>query len=92
MANTDNYLPEEEVHTRPYALLLKDIWWALRTKTGSILRAPITRYGPDGLPNGETTAEAEFGWNRENIASIKYKQDKMQEQLDRIEKQLGGGK
>ena len=79
----DNYLPEDQVHTRPYSLLLKDIWWALRTKTGSILRAPITRYGADGRPDGgETSAEAEFGWNRQNFATVNDK-------LDRIITKLG---
>lgn len=84
----DYYLPEGEVHTRPYALLLKDLWWRLCTKAGNILRAPITRYGADGKPNGETTAEAEFGWNRENIASIKWEQKLQDEKLDRIIKKL----
>lgn len=79
----DNYLPEDQVHTRPYALLLKDIWWALRTKKGSILSAPITRYGDDGRPDGgETSAEAEFGWNRQNFATVNAK-------LDKIIKKLG---
>ena len=78
----DNYLPEEEVHTRTYALLLKDVWWALRTKSGSILRAPITRYGADGRPDGETSAEAEFGWNRENIAKLDHKLNQVLAKLD----------
>lgn len=71
----DHYIPEEEVHTRKYAMLLKDIWWRLCTKAGNIFKAPITRYGANGLPDGETTPEIEFGWNRENIAKLSYKLD-----------------
>lgn len=68
-----HYLPENDVHSRKALIMLKDVWWALRTKSGSIFKAPITRYGADGHPNGETTAEAEFGWNRENVAKLDHK-------------------
>jgi hypothetical protein len=86
------YLPEGEVHKRKPWELLKDMWWRICTRAGNILRAPITRYGANGLPDGETTAEAEFGWNRENIASLKWQQEQdnetTQDKLDRIIKKL----
>jgi hypothetical protein len=80
-----HYLPETAVNdgSRNAFQMLKDIWWALRTQAGSILTAPITKYGSDGLPSGDpTTAEAEFGWNRQNFATVN-------EKLDRIITKIG---
>lgn len=72
--------------------MLKDIWWALRTLSGSILEAPIVRYGADGKRNGETTVAAEVGWARENVAAIKWRQAQQDAKLDKILAALEGGK
>ncbi|GAP54020.1 hypothetical protein AHiyo6_05850 [Arthrobacter sp. Hiyo6] len=74
------YLPEDSVNDSGYKAfqMLKDLWWRICTKKGSILAAPITRYGDDGHPDGgETSAEAEFGWNRQNFATVNAKLDKI---------------
>lgn len=78
------YLPEEDVNNgkRNAFQMLKDIWWKINTKSGSIFKAPITRYGANGLPDGETTPEAELGWKRAADAAVNAK-------LDRIIKKLG---
>lgn len=75
-----HYLPETAANdgSRNAYQMLKDIWWALRTRAGSILSAPIVRYNDQGLPDGgETTAEAEFGWNRQNFATVNAKLDQI---------------
>ncbi|TLM87202.1 hypothetical protein [Pseudarthrobacter sp. NamE5] len=88
------YLKDEEIagDSRKPWQLLKDAVWALRSKTGNLLHAPIPRYGPDGKQHGETTPASVIGWLPEDIANIKWRLSKQQEQLDRIEAAVSPGK
>jgi hypothetical protein len=74
-----HYLPETAVNdgSRNALQMLKDIWWALRTRAGSLFTAKITTYGADGLPSGETTPELEFAYMRQNQATLNTKLDRI---------------
>lgn len=88
----------KDLALKPWDLLM-DIWWRICTKEGNILFADIPRFGADGRQDGVTSLALEGGYSKENNSHLRWRigqvqetQKAQQQQLDRIEGLLKGGK